>query len=63
MELFEIRRMTSQLIGEQFLLRDISLPIIEKAVPLHDRVMIISINDLKVVKALSAQSNLKMVST
>ena len=37
----EIRRITSQLNGEQFRLRDISHPIIENAVPLHDRDVII----------------------
>ena len=37
----EIRRQTSQLNGEQFRLREISLPIIENAVPPQDRDVII----------------------
>jgi len=37
----EIRRLTSQLNGEQFRLREISVPLIENAVPLQDRDVII----------------------
>ena len=37
----EIRRITPQFNGEQFRLREISLPLIENAVPLQDRDVII----------------------